>query len=306
MYEGLSILAGLFFASVGVGYAMAARRRLSVVPFIAICACTGSAISAITTLNWQMLSSWRSQLLLMTLAALGGLLGQTGMMFSVRAMKAAPRRTSSTWTLFQMTMVVPFLVATVSGREEAAWYQWLALPSILLAMVMVAPRRTSNAGALGLQDSMDSRNWLWSVVLGFLCVGACQTVMQEISLRGMEDVLNLRSSLSLAAGGAFMWGVAAARGDRPSAAHWRIGGAVGVVVSASNITAFIALDGLAGAGRTFLFYPIAVGVSMLSYAAFQLFTRRETLNRRRALGLACGVVGVFLLALKGILALNGG
>ena len=306
MYEGLSILTGLLFASVAVGYAMAARRRLSVVPFVAICACTGSAISAVTTLNWQMLTSWRTQVLLMTLAALGGLLGQTGMMWSVSAMKAAPRRTSSTWTLFQMTMVVPFLVATVSGREEAAWYQWLALPAVLLAMVMVAPRRTSNAGALEPQDNMAGRNWLWFVISGFLCVGACQAVLQEISLRGLHDALDLRPSLSLGAGGMFLWGVALARGDRPSAAHWRIGGAAGVIVGASNITAFIALDGLAGAGRTCLFYPIAVGVSMLSYAAFQLFTRRETLGRRMALGIACGVAGVFLLALKGILALNGG
>jgi len=132
----------------------------------------------------------------------------------------------------------------------------------------------------------------------------CQALIQEISLRKVQDPFNLRAPVALGVAGVFLWTVAAVRRERASASHWRLGMLTGVLVAVGNIIAFAGLDGLSGVDRTCLFYPIAIGGSILLYASFQLLTGRETFDRRRLAGLACGLLGVMLLALKGLLALG--
>jgi len=307
MREGLAILTAVFFASIGVGYASAARRGLSMIPFVAVASSTAGLVSAALALRWGLLSDWRGQLLLAGWVGVAGIFGQVGMALNGQAMKVAPRRTASSWTLYQMAMVVPFLVATLSGREQAAWYQWLALPAVLLSLAALAPRQSSGTVAVAQGQNKAGRGrWLFFISVAFLCGGMCQALIQEISLRKVQDPLNLRAPVALGVAGVFLWAVAAVRHERASAAHWRLGMLTGVLVAVGNIIAFAGLDGLSEVDRTCLFYPIAIGGSILLYASFQLFTGRETFDRRRLAGLACGLLGVMLLALKGLLALDGG
>ena len=307
MHEGLAILAAVLFASIGVGYASAARRGLSMIPFVAVASSTASLVSAALALRWGLLSDWRGELLLAGWVGVAGIFGQVGMALSGQAMKVGPRRTASTWTIFQMAMVVPFLVATLSGREQAAWYQWLALPAVLRSVAALAPRQSSGVYAVARGQSEDGRGrWLFFIAAAFLCAGTCQALLQEISLRKVLDPLHLRAPVALGSAGVFLWTLTALRGERASASHWRLGMFTGVLVAVGNITAFAGLDGLSQVDRTCLFYPIAVGGSILLYATFQLFAWRETFDRRRLAGLACGLLGVMLLALKGLLALGGG
>ncbi|NQT21456.1 MAG: hypothetical protein HQ592_17255 [Planctomycetes bacterium] len=171
----------MLFASVGVGYAVAARRRLSVAPFIATSACVGAILSAVATLNWQVLSSCRA----------------------------------------------------------------------------------ANANGLESEKHADDRRWMWAILPAFMCVGSCQILLQEISLRELSDALSVRAPLTLAAGGIFLWGVAAVRGQWPSSSHLRIGAVTGVVVAVGNITAFAALDYEGHSGvRTLL--PIPWLISSIS------------------------------------------
>jgi len=307
MHEGLAILTAVFFASIGVGYATAARRGLSMIPFVAVASSTAALVSAALALRWGLLSAWRGQILLAGWVGIAGIFGQLGMTLNGQAMKVAPRRTASTWTIFQMAMVVPFLVATLSGREQAAWYQWLALPAVLLALAALAPGQSSSGDSIAQGQSKNARGrWLFFIAAAFLCVGTCQALLQEISLRKMQDPLNLRAPVALGVAGVFLWILTALRGEGVSAAHWRLGALTGVLVAVGNIISFAGLDGLSTVRRTCLFYPIAIGGSILLYASFQFLTGRETFDRRRLAGLACGLLGVMLLALEGLLAMGGG
>ncbi len=302
----MAIVSAVIFASVGVAYAAAARRGLSMIPFVAIASSTAGIMAAAFTLRWDLLFLWREQILLGAWVGIAGIFGQLGMVFTGQAMKISPRRKASAWTFFQMAMVVPFLIATLTRREQAQWYQWIAMPAVLVALAALAPKRPSGTEAAVDGRSGDSHSrWLCFVVAAFLCGGMCQTLVQEMSLRDMQDPLDLRAPAALAAAGVFLWSITILKRERVSASHWRFGAGTGVIVAMGNVSAFKALDMLREVERTCLFYPIAVGGSMVLFASFQLITRRESLSPRKLLGLACGLAGVILLALKGLLALAG-
>ena len=288
------ILTAFIWACIAESYALAARRGLSTLPFVAVTASTASILTAVLTVRWNLLPNWREALPLIAWIALAGLLGQVSMMLNGKAMKAAPTRSIATWTLFQVAMVVPFLAATTSGRERAAWYQWLALPIILAAMAMLAPKRSSDARL----DGETYRQWLGLLMGAFLCSGVSQTLMQEVSLMGLRDKLNLRAPVSLGAGGLFLWSMVGLTGERLVVMHWWLGALTGVLVALANLAMFAALDNMSATGRTYLVFPIAVGGSILLYAAFQFLAHGEAYDRRKVAGLACGLVGVALLALK--------
>ncbi len=289
----LPYLTALIWAGLAGCYGRVARRQLAVLPFVAIAASTAALLSAAVTVQWSAAATWPAVLPLAAVMVASGIFGQFSMMLNGMAMGAAPRHGAITWALFQMAMVVPFLAATLSGREQARWPQWAALVGILLAFVYLSPKATEAR-----DDKADLRGWFVLLLTAFICAGVSQTLAQEVSLRGWHDLLNLRTPVSLGAGAAGLWIVVLVRRHYPTRMHWLLGGLTGLLVAAGNLTLFAALDGYTALGQAYLVYPIAIGGSILLFTAYQLLAGHEALYPRKLWGLACGVLGLVVLSLK--------
>jgi hypothetical protein len=289
-----ALLVGAIWAGVAAGYNAAARRGLTMTPFVAIAASSGAMLSALFTVHWAALPEWGSAVRLIVVISLSGLIGQSCMLMNGAAMRAAPERSAATWTILQMSMVIPFAAAVITGREHAGLYNWTALPLILIAAAFCISPDGSGSGA----KSSNHRVWLVLVIVGFAFSGASQAIAQEVSLRGWPDVLNLRAPVSLAAGGGFLWLVSAVRKQRPTSRHWLVGGLTGCLVASGNVLLFASLDACAHTGRAYLVFPVAVGASILLFAAYQVATKNEACDARKLSGLALGVAGIAMLGLR--------
>jgi drug/metabolite transporter (DMT)-like permease len=289
----LALLTGCIWAMVACGYSAAARRKLAVTPFVAIAASTGAVLSGIFTVHWTLMSTWHSAIAVAAVISLSGLIGQSCMVFYGAAMIAAPEHSAATWTIVQTAMILPFLASTLTGREHASWINWLALPVILIAFRGLTPPDEGEGKGMS-----NRRLWLALLVTSFLLSGVSQALAQEISLRDWPDTLNLRPMLSLGIGGAFLWVMSGLRKERPTRAHWIVGFVTGCFVCVGNVILFRALDACASTGRAYLVFPMAVGSSILAFAAYQLIRRREKFNANKLMGLTCGLVGIVLLGLR--------
>jgi hypothetical protein len=289
----LSLLTGCVWAGVACGYSSAVRRRLTVTPFVAIAASTGSVLSALVTMHWFALPVWREAIPVAVVISLSGLIGQSCMVFYGAAMTAAPEHSAATWTIVQTAMIIPFLASTMSGREHASWVNWLALPVILVAFRSLTPEDKKDG------KTASARNkWIVLLLTAFILSGVSQALAQEISLRRWQDILNLRPTLSLGVGGLFLWIVSFLRRERPTPQHWVVGGLTGTLVCIGNVILFRALDACAATGRTYLVFPMAVGSSILAFAIYQLVRAREPFHAKKVVGLACGLAGIVLLGLR--------
>lgn len=289
---GLAFATATLWAFVAAGYAAAARRQLTMIPFVAVSASFGALLSLFFLTNWEALPAWRAAVPVALWIAFSGATGQAGMVLIGAAMAVAPRQSAATWTLSQMAMVAPFLVANLSGREQAVWYKWSALPFILLTLRGLTPRYESREDA-----PADYRVWLGLVSIGILFAGAAQIFAQEISLRGLRDGLNLRTTVTLGVGGAALWFISLFRRQYPTRDHLFIGCLTGLVVAAGNVTLFAALDYCAAAGRAYLVFPMAVGGSVLLFALYQVLKGHERCNVRKIAGLVFGLSAIALLGL---------
>ena len=285
-----ALLTGCIWAGVASGYAAAARGRLAMAPFVAVAASVGAVLGGAFTLHWPANPTWGEVAPVLALIAASGAIGQSCMMLYGAAMTAAPEHSAATWTIVQTAMIIPFLAATLTGREHASLCNWLALPVILIAFRSLTPAGGESAGS-----SSKRRAWLGLLFAAFLLSGVSQALAQEISLRGLRDTLNLRVFVALASGGLVLWVVAVLRRQYPTSRHWLIGGLTGVVVAAGNVTLFAALDVSAAAGRAYLVFPVCVGGSILAFAACQSVMGRESWHVKKVIGLACGLAGIALL-----------
>jgi len=289
---GYALLTAGIWAAVACGYGAAARRRLAMAPFVAVAASLGALLSGLCTVHWAAWPEWRQAVPVAALVAISGATGHIGMLLNGVAMTAAPAQHAATWTMFQMAMIIPFLTANLSGREHALWYKWLALPFILAALRSLTPDSEDPKDA-----AMKRQVWLGLLFAAIVCSGVTQALAQEISLRGWRDVLNLRTPVFLGTGGLLLWLVAVSRREYPTRQHWLIGALTGLLVAAGNLTLFTALDTCAIVGRAYMVYPVAIGGSILLFAAYQMVTGKEPCHPRKVFGLACGLVGVALLSL---------
>lgn len=289
-----SLVTACFFTCSAVGYGYAARRRLDMLPLVAVVATTASLLSAALLLDWGELALLGSQWPLILLMMGVGMAGQSAMLMNGIAMRAAPSRQSTTWTLLQSAMVLPFLSATVRWGENATAWQWLALPCLIAALGLLGPQRKNTPQS----ESAELGRWARTVALGFCLAGLCQAMAQEASLRGWEDPLDLRVPVSLGAGSLLMLSATGVRRRSPSPQHLRIGMAIGVGVALANVSVFTALDLAAAEGRAFIVYPTAVGGSVLLYSLLQFLRRHEPFDLRKVAGLALGVGGIILLGMK--------
>jgi drug/metabolite transporter (DMT)-like permease len=289
----LALLTGCVWASVACGYSAAARRKLTITPFVAIAASTGSVLSALVTIHWSALPVWREAIPVAAVISLSGLIGQSCMVFYGAAMTAAPEHSAATWTIVQTAMIIPFLTSTMSGREHASWLNWLALPVILIAFRGLTPEDNNNGKSASMR-----RTWLALLFTAFMLSGVSQALAQEISLRRWHDILNLRPTLSLGVGGLFLWIVSFLRRERPTVQHWLVGGLTGTLVCIGNVILFRALDACAVTGRTYLVFPMCVGSSILAFALYQLVRAREPFHGKKVMGLAFGLAGIVLLGLR--------
>lgn len=289
-----SLVTACFFTCSASGYGYAARRRLEMLPLVAVVATTASLLSAVLLLDWDKLALIGTQWPLILLMMAVGMAGQSAMLMNGIAMRTAPARQATTWTLLQSAMVIPFLSATVRWGEQASVLQWLALPCLLGALALLGPRRKGVPAS----EKAVLVHWARAVALGFCLAGLCQAMAQEASLRGWEDPIDLRVPVSLGAGSALMLSAMAARRRLPGPRHLRIGAVIGVCVALANGAVFNALDAAAAEGRAFIVYPTAVGGSVLLYSLVQFLWRHETFEPRKVAGLALGVGGIILLGMK--------
>ncbi|MDO8586342.1 MAG: hypothetical protein Q7T82_04820 [Armatimonadota bacterium] len=288
-----ALLTACIWAAVGCGYGAAARRRLAMAPFVAVAASVGALIGVSCTIRWAGLPAWREAVPVAAFIAMSGATGQMGMLLNGAAMTVAPRQSSATWSIFQMSMIVPFLVSNLSGREHAAWYKWPALLFVLLAL-----RAFKSKSGQAEDSAANGKGWFGLLLVAFVCAGIAQALAQEISLRGLHDTLNLRTTVTLGAGGMLLWIVTFLRGERPTPRHWLLGGLTGLLVAAGNVTLFVALDACALHGRAYMVFPIAVAGSILLFAVYQVASGKEPCGIRKILGVACSVAGVALLGVR--------
>jgi multidrug transporter EmrE-like cation transporter len=250
-------------------------------------------MSGVFTVHWTLASAWHSAMAVAAVISLSGLIGQSCMVFYGAAMIAAPEHSAATWTIVQTAMILPFLASTLTGREHASWVNWLALPVILVAFRGLTPPDEGEGEGMS-----NRRLWLALLVTSFLLSGVSQALAQEISLRHWPDILNLRPMLSLGIGGAFLWVMARIRREKPTKSHWVVGAITGCFVCIGNVILFHALDACASTGRAYLVFPMAVGSSILAFAAYQLIRGREKFNTSKVMGLTCGLAGIVLLGLR--------
>jgi drug/metabolite transporter (DMT)-like permease len=265
------------------------------VPFVAVAGSTGAVLTLLFEVEWTQWDLLEEQKPLILLMMAVGMAGQTAMVLNGSAMRAEPAQMATTWTLFQMAMVMPFLAATLIHGEEARIHQWLAVPLIGAAIALLAPRRPAVVAG----ESHGLRlHWLKFMIPAFLFAGLTQSMAQEASLRGIDDPMDLRVPVSLGAGACFLWTVKTLRGAPLERAALRLSAPLGFVVAAGNMLLYRALDAASVDDRTFMIFPIAVCGSVMAFTAFQCLFGQERVSVRKAAGLVAGLVGAALLTAR--------
>ena len=287
-------LTALAWTGVGCGYSAAARRGLRMTPFVATVATVAALLNAAVSTRWAMWPGWGAALPVVVVIAASGAIGQWGMLLSGVAMRVAPRHSAATWAVLQMAMVVPFLSATLTGREYAFWYNWAGLPLILTAAVLVlTPQNTQDD-----ESAPNDRLWLAVLLAAFASNAISQTLAQEISLRHWADTANLRACVAMAAAGVTLWLVTLVRRQFPSLQCLVLGALTGCLAAASAVVLYRALDVCAALGRAYIVFPVAVGGTISLFTAYQIVTGREPCELRKLGGLAIGIAGVALLSIR--------
>lgn len=254
----LTALLGGLWTGVAVLYSHAAKKSVRPVGFYVVAAIVACPLAWLVVADWQTLAKGlpQSVMPLGSLMAFAGLFNVGLQLLLLHTISIGHR--STVWTISQSALVVPFLVAWLWWQEPIGWVEMTGVAAVLAGVALL--------GMGGKHQSAKGGPWRVFALVCFFGVGAMH-VMNIIPSHeaAFQDFARLRTPLSLTAYFAGIAVVAAARRIRPSRAECLFGAAYGLIVVASAVTMYRALDLLAESHRAGLVFPLAVGISIIGF-----------------------------------------
>lgn len=150
-------------------------------PFVAVTCTAATLVCTAINIRWQRLEVYPDLGSLILIMAVVGILAQFAMLLNGKALEVSPRRSAVTWTIFQMSMVVPFLSATILWYQKVFWYQYFGIIIVALALVLLAPADRSAP----VQAKKQIRLWASYLVSAFFSGRAQQFLGSGAQLSGM-------------------------------------------------------------------------------------------------------------------------
>lgn len=274
----LSILSGVAFVVLGLAYKLADQGRCRAVPFATAFLLIAAGVSAAGCLLFRN-NTWHSPVLW------GMGLGMGIILFLGIALVALTNRlgpASVTWTVLNLGLLLPVLLAPVLFREPLLWVDAILITLFVLMLLAFA----RGMGAAG--EIIPGRAPLfWILVfLLFLNNGVFLTV-QKLKFQWFHDANSTALPLLLYTSGALagLLTYHLRGGRRPfTREEWRAGALAGAA-SSLGILCFLGSVSL----PAMVTFPISQGIALLGGVVATKLVFGERFNLFKTLGLALGV-----------------
>ncbi len=284
----LCVATGAVWTAIAVLYRSVAGDHKTIVGFHLVAKVLGFCVSWSLFVRWNAIDTgyWREQAPMLGIIYIGASIGAIYPFFMSRAMRLGGSGIS--WAVGQAAMVVPLLVAIIVWGEAVTPARTVGFFAIL-AMVT----------ALGAGDSTGRREGTWysMMALTFLLIGTSQALVSIPShTEAWIDGANIRVATVSTAALAVYIVLGVAVGPHFSPRTVVLGGVHALLAPLSHQLSFSAMDVLGTFGMVGFFFPIAIGVSMVGVAAFGIVSGDERATPRAIVGLAVGILGIFLVS----------
>ncbi len=214
-------------------------------------------------------------------------------------------RLNVTWTVIQLSVVIPFLASIVFYGETMTLVRWIGIGMIAVTLALFSIGKRPGQGAErpgGAGPSLDARTALIlaasSVLSGF--TSFCQKVFASAAPGSSGLTLMFASGLGMIVYSLLVFlveGMRRFRGrPRASRGSWRSAFALtGTMAVFSTIANSLTVLGLATLGGTIVF-PMRGMVSLVAVFLFSFLIFRETASIVEAFGAVAAVVAIFCIS----------
>jgi len=281
-----AILAGICWALMGLCYKLADHRRCRPIPFAVSFLLVAAAAAAFLLPGEK--TTWNAPTLWLIAGAVG-LVTFADIALLTRANALGPA--SIAWTMLNLGLLVPTLLAPVFFHESLHLVDGMLLALFLLMLVSFA-RSMATAGETRAEHAL---------AFGLCVVGVF--ILEGLYLLGGKVKFHLYGDANSAGytvitylvGAVLAWG--AHRFNRnyspPSGTEWLVGALAGITSSAGSLLLLAAMKLPA-----IVVYPITMGIALLGGVTLTMVIFKERLNIYKTVGLVLGVIVLLMATLR--------
>jgi len=199
------------------------------------------------------------------------------------------------WSIVQSSMVLPFLGAIVFLNNHAGYVKFLGALILLGGLALLGLRNEQQKG--GEAETGDGKGYLPLAFSAFLLIGFGQFLRITPGNIGFsEAALSWRLPVTAPCGMIFWMCYSLSKHSFFPGKVWKLALFYGMITSLGQICFFCAVDAADPRGITSIVYPVAVGTSILLFAAYCVLFRKEKFSKAGWLGVASIASGIALLS----------
>ena len=199
------------------------------------------------------------------------------------------------WTISQSALVIPFVAGIAMFGEPFVIHRGLGVALVVASLALLGAAKEQAE-----HDAARPRtrvSWFGFALLALVLLGISQTCMSVPShWDDWQDTANLRVPLLAIGRVSPMLVLLAVRRPRLNRAAILPVAYLTFNGICSHQILFIGMDKLRAADMVSIAFPMAVGTCIVAFAGYSLLIIRESVSRRRLLGIAAGIAGVTLVA----------
>lgn len=281
-----AILAGFFFALMGLGYKIAEQKKCRPVIFSFVFSLTGGVISLIV--SFSEITSWNDPGLWMLGISMGIFL-TLALLLILEANRIGPASVS--WTILNLSLLVPILISPIFFHDPVLFIDpFIVLFFVIMLMLFARGMRNSGPAA----RSTNKRHIMLLIIV-FVANGLFITGNKlKFILFGDANTAGL-ATIAYFVTASIVLTIALKRNYNPLARPTEI--KVGILVGIFSVTGTLFFIKAMSLPATVV-YPLAQGISLLGGVVLTTLIYREQLNKLMILGFGVGLLVLMLEAFR--------
>ena len=281
-----AILAGFFFALMGLGYKIAEHNKCRPVIFSFVFSLTGGIISLVV--SFSEVTHWEDPRLWLQGIAMGVFL-TVALLLILEANRLGPASVS--WTILNLSLLIPILISPIFFHDTVLFIDpFIVIFFIIMLFLFARGMRDPNAGS-----HSGSRRHILLLIIVFLSNGLFITGNKlKFILFGNDNTAGL-ATIAYLVTAAIVFTIALKKKYKPLATFTEV--KVGILVGIFSATGTILFIKAMSLPATVVF-PLAQGISLLGGVVLTTWIYKEQLNKLMILGFGVGLLVLMLEAFR--------